>query len=72
MSHTPCFNFVFRVKDIQSVYLDTTFCDSKYYQIPSRDDPEGWYAREEGGGVQDGEHVYTCGGYVDVWQNTGF
>ena len=26
------------------------------------DDPEGWY--EEGGGrrVQDGEHVYTCGG----------
>ncbi|XP_051856393.1 protein artemis isoform X1 [Antechinus flavipes] len=25
-----------RVKDIQSVYLDTTFCDPKYYQIPSR------------------------------------
>ena len=26
------------------------------------DDPEGWY--EEGGrrGIQDGEHVYTCGG----------
>ncbi|XP_051490504.1 protein artemis isoform X7 [Apus apus] len=27
-----------RVKDIQSVYLDTTFCDPKYYHIPSRDD----------------------------------
>ena len=26
--------------------------------------------REVGGGVQDGEHVYTCGGLiVDVWQN---
>lgn len=25
-----------RVKDIQSVYLDTTFCDPKFYQIPSR------------------------------------
>ncbi|XP_070611061.1 protein artemis isoform X2 [Erythrolamprus reginae] len=25
-----------RVKDIQSVYLDTTFFDRKYYQIPSR------------------------------------
>ncbi|KAH0616420.1 hypothetical protein JD844_027502 [Phrynosoma platyrhinos] len=25
-----------RVKDIQSLYLDTTFCDPKYYQIPSR------------------------------------
>lgn len=32
----PLFHFVSRVKDIQSVYLDTTFCDPKYYQIPSR------------------------------------
>ena len=32
------------------------------------DDPEGW--DEEGGkrGVQDREHMYTCGG-VDVWEN---
>uniref|UniRef100_A0AAA9SEI9 Protein artemis n=2 Tax=Bos TaxID=9903 RepID=A0AAA9SEI9_BOVIN len=27
-----------RVKDIQSVYLDTTFCNPKYYQIPSREE----------------------------------
>ena len=28
------------------------------------DDPEGWY--EEGGGrkVQNGEHMYTCGGLI--------
>nr|XP_021330742.1 protein artemis isoform X4 [Danio rerio] len=26
-----------RVKDIQSVYIDTTFFDPKYYQIPSRE-----------------------------------
>ena len=28
------------------------------------DDPEGWYG--EGGemGVQDGEHVYNCGGFM--------
>ena len=28
------------------------------------DDPEGWY--REGGGreVQDGEHVYACGGFM--------
>ena len=32
------------------------------------DDPEGWYG--EGGGVQDGEHVYTHGWmHVDLWQN---
>ncbi|XP_065523513.1 protein artemis isoform X2 [Lathamus discolor] len=27
-----------RVKDIQSVYLDTTFCDPKFYRIPSREE----------------------------------
>ncbi|XP_056133456.1 protein artemis [Lampris incognitus] len=27
-----------RVKDIQSVYLDSTFFDKRYYQIPSRED----------------------------------
>ena len=28
------------------------------------DDPEGWYREGGGRGVQDGEHVYTCGGFV--------
>ncbi|XP_053798299.1 protein artemis [Vidua chalybeata] len=27
-----------RVKDIRSVYLDTTFCDPKFYHIPSREE----------------------------------
>ena len=26
------------------------------------DDPEGWAVEGGGRGVQDGEHVYTCGG----------
>ena len=35
------------------------------------DDPEGWYREGGGRGVQEGEHMYTCGGriHVDVWQN---
>ena len=35
-----------------------------------RDDPEGWY--REGGGrrVQDGEHVYTCGGFMLICSKT--
>ena len=37
------------------------------------DDPEGWYGEGGGRRVQDGEHVYTCGGFnmchVDIWQN---
>ena len=40
-------------------------------------DPEGWYGegggrREEGGGrrVQDGEHMYTCGGFILIFGKT--
>ena len=34
------------------------------------DNPEGWY--REGGerGVQDGEHVYTSGGYMLIYGKT--
>ena len=34
------------------------------------DDPEGWY--REGGerGVQDGEHMYTCGGFLLIYGKT--
>ena len=34
------------------------------------DDPEGWY--REGGWrrVQDGEHVYTCGGFMLIYGKT--
>ena len=34
------------------------------------DNPEGWYG--EGGGrmVQDGEHMYTCGGFISIFGKT--
>ena len=34
------------------------------------DDPEGWYG--EGGGrmVQDGEHMYICGGFILIFGKT--
>ena len=34
------------------------------------DDPEGWY--REGGARrdQDGEHVYTCGGFISMFGKT--
>ena len=28
------------------------------------DDPEGWYGEVGGRGLQDGEHMYTCGGFI--------
>ena len=34
------------------------------------DDPEGWYGEGCGSGVQDGEHVYTCGGFMLMYGKT--
>ena len=34
------------------------------------DDPEGWYRQQDGRGVQDGVHVYTCGGFMLMYGKT--
>ena len=35
-----------------------------------RDDPEGWYGEGGGRRVQDGEHVYTRGGFMLMYGKT--
>ena len=32
--------------------------------------PEGWYREGGGRGIQDGEHVYTCGGFMLIYSKT--
>ena len=34
------------------------------------DHPEGWYGDGGGRAVQDGEHVYTCGGFMLMYGKT--
>ena len=34
------------------------------------DDPEGWYGEGGGSRVQDGEHMYTCGGFILIFGKT--
>ena len=34
------------------------------------DGPEGWYREGGGKGVQDGEHVYTRGGFMLMYGKT--
>ena len=34
------------------------------------DDPEGWYGEAGGRRVQDGEHMYTCGGFISIFGKT--
>ena len=35
-----------------------------------QDDPEGWYVEGGGRGFQDGEHVYTRGGFMLMYGKT--
>ena len=35
-----------------------------------RDDPEGWDGERGGRGVQDGEPMYTCGGFKSMYGKT--
>ena len=34
------------------------------------DDPEGWNGEGGGRRVQDGEHMYTCGGFIFMFGKT--
>ena len=34
------------------------------------EDPEGWYGEGGGSRVQDGEHMYTCDGFVLIYGKT--
>ena len=34
------------------------------------DDPEGWNGEGGGRSVQDGEHMYTCGGFILIFGKT--
>ena len=34
------------------------------------DDPEGWDGEGGGRGVQDREHMYTCGGFLSMYGKT--
>ena len=35
-----------------------------------QDDPEGWCGEGGGRRVQDGEHMYTCGGFILIFGKT--
>ena len=34
------------------------------------DDPEGWDEEGSGRGIQDGEHLYTCGRFMSIYGKT--
>ena len=44
--------------------------DSGFLGLVHWGDPEGWNGEGGGRGVQDGEHVYTCGGFMLMYGKT--
>ena len=46
------------------------FMESTSRTIVHWDDPEGWNGEGGGRGVRDGEHMYTCGGFILIFGKT--
>ena len=44
--------------------------DTGCLRLVRGDDPERWYGERGGRGVQDWEHVYTCGGFMLMYGKT--
>ena len=44
--------------------------DTRCLGLVHWDDPEGWYAEGGGRRVQDGEHTYTCRGFISIFGKT--
>ena len=44
--------------------------DTGWLGLVHWDDAEGWYGEGGGRGVQDGEHVYTHGGFMLMYGKT--
>ena len=44
--------------------------DTGSFRLVHWDDPEGWYGEGGGRGVQDGEHMYTRGGFMLMYGKT--
>ena len=44
--------------------------DTRCLGLVHWDDPEGWYGERGGRRVQDGIHMYTCGGFTSIFGKT--
>ena len=64
MKNTPW--HIVKKKKIFKVKLHDTGC----LGLVHWDDPEGWYGEGGGRRVQDGEHMYTCGGFILMFGKT--
>ena len=57
-------------QDILKVMKENNLHDAGCLGLVHWDDPEGWYGEGEGRRVRDGEHMYTCGGFILIFGKT--
>ena len=60
----------FRKKDMKRVASPGSMHDNGCLGLVHWEDPEGWYGEGGGRRVQDGEHMYTCGGFILIFGKT--
>ena len=56
---SACVSFISNAVDINRQPIFGLFLGLVHW-----DDPDGWYGEGGGRGVQDGEHVYSSGGFM--------
>ena len=54
----------------KSIHSPGSMHDTGCLGLVHWDDPEGWYGEGGGRRVQDGEHMYTCGGFILIFGKT--
>jgi len=59
-----------RLIDIENKFIPGSMHDTGCLGLVHWDDPEGWYGEGGGRRVQDGEHMYTCGGFILIFGKT--
>ena len=57
-------SYVNRITSLGSMH------DSECSGLVHWDDPEGWDVEAAGSGVQDGEYMYSCGGFMSMYGKT--
>ena len=57
-------------KKIQRIASPGLMHDTGCLGLVPWDDPEGWIGEGGGRRVQDGEHMYTCGGFILIFGKT--
>ena len=76
-----CASYIFCFKKVVDIETCVISCmkrvaspgsmhDTGCFGLVHWDDPEGWYGEGGGRRVQDGEHMYTCDGFLLIFGKT--